>query len=127
MILIIRRRTINDIGVFFALVRELRRTERCVYVEFVRGDRTALKGGSEKRVSIEDVLIEDATHEQLDALKQAKAAYLNRYDAIEEHARAKHRDNRAAFNKSIQEITASAVASAARARVDAEIEREQAK
>jgi len=100
--LIVRRRTIND--VFFALVRELRRTERCVYVEFVRGDRSTLKGGSEKRVSIEDVLIEDATHEQLDALEQAKAAYLNRYDAIEEHARAKHRDNRAALNKSIQAI-----------------------
>lgn len=90
---------------YFALVRELRRTAKRIYVEYVAGSRGALNGSAQARyVATADLLITDGTPEQLAALERANAAYRAEHQAIEERASAAHLANRAVLNAAIRAI-----------------------
>ncbi len=69
----------------YALCRELRRTEKRVYVEFVAGESFALDGGrKEKYASPETVLTENGSLALLGALVEAADDLGKRQRAIDE-------------------------------------------
>lgn len=92
-------------GHYFALVRELHRTAKRIYVEHVAGSARVLNGSDGARyVPTSAVLIENATQEQFAALERANAAYRAEHQAIKDRASAAHLANRAIFDRAVRAI-----------------------
>lgn len=90
---------------WYALCREVRRTDKRVYVELVAGDSFALDGGrKEKYAPLDTVISENGTPELLAVLRRAAVALEKRQDEIDANARIAHADALALYEETVQSL-----------------------